>query len=387
MTDNHLLLPVLGLLGLAGILIFSLIIRRRMRRPSSSNPYMEALKLLTAGEKDGAFKQLEKAVRQGGAPPDAYLRLGRLLRERGFTGKALQMHKSLTVNTALSQREKADLILDLAEDYERMGKPDKAIRVLESASNLGDTKSTDILFTLGRLYNKANESEKAYEVMKDLKKKGVLDDGRLALFLTTQAERYIQEGNAKEASKLLGRALKHDDGCTAALVYSGDLEFASGNIDNAMQKWKKAALTAKDAALYALDKLERTLFERGKFSDIERIYREIIDKRADDENATLSLARFYVKQGKHDEALELLKEYSTWHPKSIKSLLLLFSILAKKADVDAIERLVKDSLSRFSTEHTYKCTICGFHSDTIRQHCPICNSFYTFSSSHDSEAL
>src|SRR5262245_25971346 len=68
---------------------------RRVER--ATDPYIEGLQLLIDGKKPEAFARLQKAILAGGAPADAFVRIGRMLREDGDAAKALQIHKSLTV--------------------------------------------------------------------------------------------------------------------------------------------------------------------------------------------------------------------------------------------------------------------------------------------------
>ena len=89
------------------------------------DPYIQALKLLVDGDKDAAFDRLQESVRSGSGPTDAYIKLGKLLRDRGELAKALQIHQSLTVKTDLSKNEKVELYMNLAADYARMENPEK----------------------------------------------------------------------------------------------------------------------------------------------------------------------------------------------------------------------------------------------------------------------
>jgi len=197
------------------------------------------------------------------------------------------------------------------------------------------------------------------------------------------AENLHAEGKTKDAGRLIQKALKHDPDCPSALLLGGDFDLANGDVDAALEKWRRAALASTEIATEALGRLEKNLFERGRFNDIERVYKDIIAIRPADEAVVLELARFYRKQGKLKEAADLLKEHLSWHPEASSCTLLLLSIQAQEDDIDEIRNTISDIRERSSFTSVYVCGECGFHSDMMRWHCPLCNSFESFSAKHE----
>ena len=96
---------------LLAIGLVRLIARRGDDKTPAQNPYVEALKMIIDNDHEGAFRELNRAVKSGFAPTDAYIKLGNLLRARGEASKALQIHQSLTVKTNLTKPEKTELFL------------------------------------------------------------------------------------------------------------------------------------------------------------------------------------------------------------------------------------------------------------------------------------
>lgn len=378
---------IYGIIILAAIVVVTVLVlvsiagRRKQRQ--LSDPYIEALQLLIEHDQSGAFHKLQEAVKASKAPTDAYLRLGQLLRERGDAARALQIHQSLTVKSNLTRQEKQSLFLNLAEDYDRLKKPERAIKLLETISKQVHAKDPAIHFALVKHYNQLGRADRAYEHLKILKQLHAIDDRKIALHLATRGEKLLQAGDSKEARKTLQKALKHDPECAPALLISGTIDAQDDEIDDAIRKWTAVARLSRELAGKALDHLQDKLFEKGQFSKIERIYKEILESRASDERVTLALARLYQKQGRIDDSISLLKEFLSWHPESIHASLLLISVFAKQEDIDSVNQTVDECMTRCSHVATYLCDTCQFQSLIMRWHCPVCNSFDSFAPRHE----
>jgi lipopolysaccharide biosynthesis regulator YciM len=383
-TTTYLIAAIAVLGAFAVALTITLRSGRARRRGRTEDPYVAGLRLLLDGDRQGAYVSLQRSIKSGKAPTDAYIRLGALLRENGDPGKALQMHRSLTVKTDLSKREKIELFSNIALDYSAQGNASQAATVLETAVSTMGLKEPDVYRQLAREYHVLGKTESSYRCLKEMKRMGVLEERELSLYLTTVAESAAEQGDAKEAKKLFNKALKHQADNAAALLALGNLEETLGNEDEALARWKSAALLSPELSGEALKKIEHVMFNRGTFGEIEKVYRSVLEARPWDEYATLALASFYKKQGRGEDAIEFLEEYRNMHPGSIGATVLLTSLYAAHDDADALESFLEELEARSpaSGEH-FECDVCGFQSSAMRWHCPRCNSFDSFAKKHE----
>jgi lipopolysaccharide biosynthesis regulator YciM len=224
-------------------------------------------------------------------------------------------------------------------------------------------------------------TEEAYEYLKELRKAGGVGDREMALYLVSVAEADAAKGRARDARKTLTRALRHDSECASALLALGRLEEATNDVEDAIRLWRQAARVSPDLAPAALRSLERVLYQRGTFNEIEAVYREVLESRPADENAALALASFYRKQGRVDDAITLLEDYRLSNPESVKGTMLLTSIYAARGDTDELEALMDRNGHGLTRLTRYRCGSCGWESEEMRWHCPRCNRFDTFHSS------
>jgi lipopolysaccharide biosynthesis regulator YciM len=349
----------------------------------SQDAYVDALRRILDGHADEAFRSLQASVRSGVAPTDAYIRLGNLLRERGDPARAAQIHQSLTVKDNLTRDEKVELYLGLADDYAALGKSEKSVKTLEAAAKSLNVRDHRVYVKIAKHYHVVGETEKAYESLKEARKHGALSERELALYLNTAAEGLMDRKDYKEARKVLHRALKHDPDCAPALLYLGDVEHVLGETDDSIEKWKRSAVLSPQLAEAALNRLEKVLFEKGRFGDIEQIYGDVRSARGGDEAATVAMASFLKKQGRGEEAIQFLEEYLAVFPDSTRAMLLLTSLYARYRDSDAIQHFLDDAIARSGRNKPYICRACQFQSRAVRWHCPRCNSFDSFAIDHE----
>lgn len=354
------------------------------RRRRREDPYVDGLRQLLDGDRSAAYASLQKSIKTGRAPTDAYIRLGALLRENGDPAKALQLHRSLTVKTDLNRREKVELFTNIALDYSAQGNAGQSAGVLETAIRSMGLKDAEVYRLLSREYLVLGDTEKGYRCLKEMNRLGSIGERELSLYLCSAGENAVAEGDTKEAKKLFQKALKHQPENAVALMAMGNLEGKLGNEHEALQRWKSTALMSPELSPEALKKIEHVMFNRGTFGDIEGVYRDVLDIRPWDEYATLALASFYKKQGRGEDAIEFLEEFRNMHPDSIGATILLTSLHASRNERDELDTFL-DELEARSTDvkSHFECERCQFRSEIMRWHCPRCNVFDSFVKKHE----
>ena len=87
----------------------------KSHKPKSS-AYVEALRDLLDGKQESAFTKLRQVVTEDAGNLDAYLRLGRILREHNQAERALQVHKDLTLRPDLTTADRVAILREIAAD-------------------------------------------------------------------------------------------------------------------------------------------------------------------------------------------------------------------------------------------------------------------------------
>jgi len=380
MGESPATLFVAGVVGALFALAIAWVVRGRHERPVErvSDPYADALRLLADGRPQEALVKLQQAVIAGQAPADAYVRIGRILREHGDAARALQVHRSLTVKSDLTQYERTAVYANVAEDHLALGQPERALRTVETAMRALNDRSPALLEIGMRASHALGRSEEAYEYLKEMRKSGGVGEREMALYLVSIAEADVEKGRTRDARRTLSRALRHDSECGPALLALGQLEEAAGDIDSAIRHWRNAARVSPELSPPALAHLERVMYQRGTFNEIENIYRDVLDSRPEDEHAAVALASFYRKQGQTDSAIALLQEHTQANPGSTAGAVLLTAMYGMRGDDYQLERMVDRGDELLHRRAHFVCT-CGRESEQMRWHCPACNRFDSFS--------
>jgi lipopolysaccharide biosynthesis regulator YciM len=379
MGDSPVVQFLVGACGALLVLAAARLLRgRRERRVERvPEPYTEGLRLLVDGREQEAFVRLQQAVVTGNAPTDAYVRIGRMLRQRGDAARALQIHRSLTVKADLTRQEKIEVFANVAEDHAALGHPARALATAETVMRRAGHREPVLLGIAMRACHALGRSEEAYEYLKEMRKNGQVSEREMALYLVSVAEKDVEKGRTRDARKTLARALRHDAECAPALLVLGEVEERAEDTDGAIRHWRHAARISPELSQTALRSLERLFYQRGTFNEIEAVYREVLEARPGDENAAAALAGFYRKQGRTDEAIALLEEHAQTNPESVAATVLLASIYAARGDEDELDRVADRGQRLLHRPEHFKC-VCGFESIVMRWHCPECNRFDSF---------
>jgi lipopolysaccharide biosynthesis regulator YciM len=243
--------------------------------------------------------------------------------------------------------------------------------------DLGDRDP--VLLAIGmRATHALGRSEETYEYLKELRKAGGVGEREMALYLVSIAEAEIARGRTRDARRTLSRALRHDADCGPALLALGGLEETAGDTDTAIRHWRNAARVSPELSPAAMSHLERVMYQRGTFNEIETVYREVFEARPQDESAAVALASFYRKQGRTEAAISLLDEHLQANPDSTSGTVMLTALHALHGDQSELERIVDRGDRLLRQPAHFRCT-CGRESELMRWHCPECNRFDSFS--------
>lgn len=295
-----------GLLGCAAVVLYA--ISRGDPRPASPAPdhYSAALGLLTTNDLDAALDSLRRTVQSTQAPPDAYIKLGELLRMRGEPIAALRVHQGLTVRQDLRPAERLATLRALVEDHRALGQHVDALRVLEQLAT--DRRDAGVLRDLARQSILAGDIDGALVALNDAQRaEPGLPAPEAAAFLAAAGARLLRSDRVADAKRLLQQALQADDASALALDLLGDIASAAGDHESALYYWQKLVFGGAPADSSVHEKLEQVYFERGHFGDIERVYAQVLDKRPRDLGTLLAAARIAVKKGEADDAERLLR--------------------------------------------------------------------------------
>ena len=141
--------------------------------------------------------------------------------------------------------------------------------------------------------------------------------------------------------------------------------------------WAVEAHVRAGLKTYATPTAAKTLND-----ELEKVQALGIEIVSEDEAATLSLALFYKKQGREQDALHLLEEFTADAPASLGAAVLLASLYSNFGEAETLESFLNATINLGSSARDYVCDVCDYRDRLMRWHCPECNSFDSFISAH-----
>jgi lipopolysaccharide biosynthesis regulator YciM len=341
--------------------------------------YFKGLNFLLNEQPDKAIEAFIEAVRVDPQTVELHFALGSLFRRRGEIERAIRMHQNLVERPDLQEEQKRAALFELAQDYLRAGLLDRAEELFLKLEGTPDGEPA--LKFLLEIYQQEKDWQKAIGIAEKLQSvTGRSHQKEIANFHCELASREIMHTRPDAARPHLGEALAHHRLCVRANVLLGDLELGLGNLDAAIEAWKR--IESQNPAFLALV--------------AERIYEA------------------YKRLDRGEEGLNLLRGYLEKYP-SLDALNVVFQAMLERRGAEPAYRLVRDELRRTPTllgldklieaqlldaplerrrdlelvkgllnEHTrnlamYKCDNCGFRARHYYWHCPACAAWETYS--------
>ncbi|MDB5902734.1 MAG: putative N-acetylglucosaminyl transferase, partial [Betaproteobacteria bacterium] len=319
------------------------------------------------------------AVKVDPQTAELHFALAALFRRRGEIERAIRMHQNLVERPDLPEDQKRAALFELAQDYLKAGLLDRAEELfLKLAGTPHDEPALKFLL---EIYQQEKDWQKAIGIAEKLEVVTSRSHQKeIANFHCELASREIMHTRPEEARPHLASALAHHRMCVRANILLGDLELGNGNVDGAIDAWKR--IESQNPAYLALV--------------AERIYSA------------------YDQLGRGEEGLNLLRGYLEKYP-SLDALNTVFQATFERQGAEPAYRLVRDELRRTPTmlgldklleaqlldapmerrrdlelikgvlsQHTanlamYKCDNCGFRARQYYWHCPACASWETYS--------
>ncbi len=307
------------IVGLAIILLFAGLLllqmkRRKRREARDGGLYISALQAILAGNQVDAFYKLKEVVSQDSSNIDAYLRLGKILGDRGKVKQAIQIHSDLLLRADLTPAQKAEIHHFLIEDYVRDGQIEQAIALLRKEFD-NDASRADTGSRLVDLLMEAGHLEEAEAIAEKLHKRNAERfASKLAAVKILRADRLHQEGKGKKARILYKAAHQLDGSKNDVWVKIGDTYVDEDRTEDAVKAWiTLTELSPQDAHL-VFDRLRRSLFDLGQFNTINSVFEEILERDQNNVSALLALGELYHKKGDHQQALEYYRQALTLTP-------------------------------------------------------------------------
>lgn len=301
---NTLLLIAVIVLIAAGIAAAVYFRPKKPRRFESL--YTDALNAIVRGDSKTALKLLRDVVKQDTNHIDAYLKMGEILREEGNSQQAIKIHQSLTVRPNLDDFLKIDIHRSLAMDYLSVNNLIKSKREAEFILKIEKKNTWALEFLLG-IAERDHDWVHAAKLAKDIQKiTQQQDPSKLAQFQVYEGLDKLSKNDREGAQNCFQKALVIDSTYGQAHRRLGDYYAEDRDLIKAIDHWEQYALLDPDNAGYVFSKIEAALYDLGRYSEVEKFYRRMLDQNPGNLNALAHMANVLEEKGERQQALDLV---------------------------------------------------------------------------------
>ena len=348
--------------------------------------YFKGLNFLLNEQPDKAIEAFIEVVKVDPQTIELHFALGSLFRRRGEVERAIRMHQNLVERPDLAQGQKLAALFELAQDYFKAGLLDRAEELFLKLE--GTAHAEEALKFLLEIYEQEKEWHKTIVIAGKLETvTGRSHQKEIANFYCELATNEMMQSRPEAARPHLAEALAHHRLCVRANLLLGDLEFAAGRPEAAVEAWKR--IESQNPAYLALvaERLYNAFKQRGKVEEGVNLMRGYLAKYPSLDLLNMVFQGTLESQGT-EPAYRLVRDELRRTPTllGLDKLLeaqLLEAPLERRRDLELIKELVNQHTRSLAM---YKCDNCGFRARQFYWHCPACAAWETYSPRRTEEA-
>ena len=269
---------------------------------------MEALNAMLLSDKRKAINLLSTLVKNDSEHVSAYLQLGNLLRQED-TDRAIKIHQMLTVRQNLDIETRIEIFKSLALDYKKINDVQKSKIEAEKIFEIDKTNlwANEFLLSLAEENEDWDYAEKKARDLKKIKS----FDGEVCLskYTLQKGVMYLEENNFIESEKLFRKAISESPEFAMPYKYLGDIKYSNRDLVKAVEYWEKYMELSPDESYLVFDSIETALFDLGRYSEVEKFYKKVLQNNSKDLNAGLRLANVLNEKGENKSAINLIDSF------------------------------------------------------------------------------
>ncbi|MHA4870243.1 lipopolysaccharide assembly protein LapB [Duganella sp. PWIR1] len=275
--------------------------------------YYKGLNFLLNDQADKAVDAFIDIVRLDPESAEMHFALGSLFRRRGETERAIRIHQNLLARPDLPQEQKDQARYELGMDYLKAGLLDRAEETFNVLLN--GQYAVQARRALLEIFQREKEWPRAIEAAIGLQEAGAGSRQKeIAQFYCELAQDALVQMHPEEALALLEKSLQADRVNVRATMLSGDALLAKGDIEGALQTWRRV--------------------EQISVPHVALVAQRLMDG--------------YRKVGRPQEGVNLLKSYLE-QASSIDLVEVVYKAVLELDGVEAAKQLVGDELRRTPT--------------------------------------
>lgn len=336
--------------------------------------YHQGVEAQLSGHTADAAQAYEALIEREPDHAQAHARLGELARERGDVRTAL-VHDL----KALRTHERPELLMAVAEDYRKTGRPDEAAAALERLISR-ERGHPAALRALRDLCVDEGHWPRARDAQERIMALAGGDRGRehmtLAGILYEQGRALLAEGKIQPAVGRFREALRSQADFLPAALALGEAHLEAGESREAIRVWERAVEVQPSLPLLA--RLEQVYRAEGRPTRMIALYQEASARAPESVPIAFALGRVYFELAMLDEAADQFQKVEVRAPDSPGLHAFLGAIFERHGQTaEAFEEYRRALTLEGSFSWPYRCAVCETVHATWVGRCPSCRNWNT----------
>ena len=151
-----------------------------------------------------------------------------------------------------------------------------------------------------------------------------------------------EDGLQNEARGFYQKAISEDGSYADPHLYMGNLEEREGNLDTAVTHWKAFTERSSGAGKQVYSRLEKALFELGRFGEIEEFYQTLRERDGKNMDALAGLVNVLAAKGEYDHAIAMVDDIIGRNGQSVRIRLARLKLELRKRKEEELLRQVDE---------------------------------------------
>lgn len=341
--------------------------------------YFKGLNFLLNEQPDKAIDAFIEVVKLDPETAELHFALGNLFRRRGETERAIRMHQNLLLRPDLPLEQQMQARFELGQDYLKAGLLDRAEDVFQELTET--PYSTRARRALLEIFQREKEWHQAIEAAEALQDMGAGNRNRqIAQFYCELAENQLVRTHPEKALPLLDKALEIDRMCTRATVLIGDAYKSMGDIEKALETWRRVENQNIQHTILIVRRLMDGYEEVKRPEEGIGLLKSYLAEVSSIDILDV-LVKAVLKLKGAEEANALVREELRKTPTLLGlDRLLETQLLVVPPEVRQEVSSIRTLIQRYAHKLShYRCSNCGFEARQFYWQCPGCHEWESYS--------
>ena len=341
--------------------------------------YFKGLNFLLNEQPDKAIEAFIEVVKVDPETLDLHFALGGLFRRRGEYDRAIRMHQNLLERASLRPEQRRAALFAVGQDYLKAGILDRAEA---SFSSLQDgPQGSEARGHLLEIYQLEKDWPRAIAMAERIAAETGESRGReIAQFYCELASGDVTHSRADAARTNLEAALAANRKSVRASLQLGDLERAAGNVDAAIEAWKRIESQSPAYLALAAQRLLEARRDQGRLDEGLTLIAGYLE-RYPSLDLLDTVFQYTLDTKGAEAAYKLVRDELRRNPtllgldRLLEAQIVAATSPERRRDLEMVRNLVHGHTRRLAR---YRCENCGFKARQFHWHCPGCGGWESY---------